>query len=125
MKIENGIVDDDYRAGNLGLKSQQGVLRRQVTMQLEMDYVTQAQALRTSWRTNAGAIPIVAKFEAGALSTGLETFVFAAPDCRISDTPTPNADGSMPGATVNLRVLKAAASAEPLWICSRTSDTAL
>lgn len=125
MKIENSIVDDDYRAGNLGLKSQQGVLRRQVTMQLEMDYVAQAQALRTSWRTNAGAIPIVAKFEAGALSTGLETFVFAAPDCRISDTPTPNADGSMPGATINLRVLKAAASAEPLWICSRTSDTAL
>ena len=125
LKIENSPVDDDYRANNAGLRSQPAMLRRQVTGQLEMDNTAQAQALRTSWRSNSGAIPLVAKFEAGALTTGNESVVFGLPDCRISDTPTPNADGQMPGVTINSRVLKAAASTEPMWICCRTSDSAL
>ena len=125
LKVENNIVDDDYRANNAGLKSAQAVLRRQVTMDLGMDNTAQAAALRTSWRTNSGPIPIVAKFEAGALSTGLETMVFAAPDCRVVDTPTPNMDGKMPETSIKLEAFKAAASAQPLWVCSRTSDVAL
>jgi len=125
LKIENNVVDDDFRANNAGLKSQQAALRRQVTGQIEMDNTAQAQALRTTWRTNAGATALVAKFEAGALTTGNESIVFGMPDVRISDTPTPNADGQLPGVTINFRVLKAAALAQPLWICCRTSDNAL
>lgn len=125
LKIENSLVDDDYRANNAGLKSQPPVLRRQVTGQIEMDNTTQAQTMRTTWRTNSGAIPLVAKFEAGALSTGLESVVFGMPDCRISDAPTPNADGNQPTTTINFRVLKGAAATEPLFISCRTADTAL
>lgn len=119
LKIDNGLVVDDFDATGTGLKRQPSVQRRTVTGSMEADNTPAIAALRTSWKANT-TIPFVWNFV-----NGTDQMNFVAPACRLTDPPTPNADGNYPTVTLPFEVRKAAASTEPLWLCARTADATL
>ena len=120
IKVDNQLVTDDYRADGSGLKSQPPVLQRKITGSMEADNTAAIAALRATWRSNGG-IPLVFNFLSGAT----DQVQFAAPYCRLTSAPTPNADGAQPTVTLPFEVRKAAAYAQPLWVVQRTADNAL
>ena len=118
VKIENSYPDDDFRGNGAGLMSQPSVLQRKITGSMEARNTAQIQALRTTWRNN-GTLPIVANFVNG--TDHVQATVAAA---RLTDKPTPNADGNLPTVKLNFEGLLGTPS-QPFWLCTRTSDTAI
>lgn len=119
LKIDLGLVTDDYRGDGTGLKSQPSVQLRTITGSMEADNTPAVAAFRTSWRNNS-TIPFVWNFV-----NGTDQMNFVAPACRLTDALTPNADGQFPTVTLPFEVRKAPASAQALWLCARTQDTTL
>lgn len=120
VKIENQIVEEDYRSDGTGLISQPAVLQRKVTGSFEAAFTPAIQALRTNYLNNT-LFPLVAKFVAGSTDAA----VFGFPAIRITDPPTPNMDGQQPTATFNYEVLNNGVAAEPMVLSMRTADSAL
>jgi len=116
MKIENGLPDDDFRGNGAGLMSQPSVLQRKITGSIEARNTAQIQALRATWRSN-GTIPIAANFTSG---TDVIQIIIAA--ARLTNPPTPNADGNLPTVTLQYEGLLGSAT-QPVWLVVRTSDT--
>lgn len=121
VKIENQVVDDDYRSDGTGLKFQPSVLQRKVTGSIEARFTPAMQTLlRTNWLSNT-LFPLVAKFTAGTTDAA----VFGLPAIRITDAPTPNMDGQMPTISAPFEVLNNGVAAEPIVLSMRTADAAL
>lgn len=118
VKVENNIVEDDYRANGGGLMSQPSVLQRAVTGQFEARNTAQIQALRAVWRSN-GMIPLAVNF-----TNGTDVVQFIIPHARLTNPVTPNADGNLPTVTCQFEGLLGTA-AQPFWCVVRTTDTAL
>ena len=118
LKVENNLVEDDYRANGAGLMSQPSVLQRTITGSIEARNTAQIQAFRTNWRNNS-TIPLDARF-----TTGTDVASFIVPQARITGKITPNMDGNMPTVTIPFEGLGGAAT-QPLFCSLRTTDTAL
>ena len=118
IKIENNLTDDDFRSDGSGLMAQPTVLRRTITGQFEARNTAAIQAFRTAWIANS-TTPLVVKFAAG---TDMVQFVL--PAIRITNPPTPNADGNQPRVTNQFEVMNGT-STQIMWCVVRTADTAL
>ena len=126
IKVENSLVVDDFRGDATGLKGQQAVEDQVVTGQIVLDYNAQAQAIRNTWIAGTSGTTLAIKCENGvALSTGVESFVFAMPDIRATAQPTPNRDGKFPTITIPFKAWKPDASTAKLFVSARTSDASL
>ena len=120
IKIENNLTDDDFRSDGSGLMAQPTVLRRTITGQFEARNTAAIQAFRTTWIAN-GTTPLVVNFAAGTA----DVVQFVLPAIRLTNPPTPNADGNQPRVTNQFEVLSNGTSTQPMWCVVRTADTAL
>ncbi|PKQ24262.1 MAG: hypothetical protein CVT65_03845 [Actinobacteria bacterium HGW-Actinobacteria-5] len=120
IKIENNLTDDDFRSDGSGLMAQPTVLRRTITGQFEARNTAAIQAFRTTWIAN-GTTPLVVNFTAGTA----DAVQFVLPAIRLTNPPTPNADGNQPRVTNQFEVLSNGTSTQPMWCVVRTDDTAL
>lgn len=122
VSVNHNIAKDRFNFGGSGRKDQPTVGLREIAGDLEVEYSG------TSFRDaflNETPMSLVITLSAGPLSTGNETFQVAIPEIKF-DKDLPQADGpEMIKTSMGFTVLDGLTAAQPIWIVTRTSDTAL
>lgn len=113
-----------WHIGGAGLKTAPKVWGSDISGQLELDYVDEV-FIDALYAETAKAL--VLTYTAEALSTGTATFQVVIPEIKIDpfDLPTSDGGSEMPGLTVPFTVLDNLTATQPIWLVTRTSDTAL
>jgi len=122
IQVNNNLRDDRFNYGGAGRKSKPTVGLREITGKLDVEYDS------TTYRDlvmNDGAASLVVTFTAGALSTGNETLQLVLSELKF-DGELPKANGAdLIVQSLSFTVLDNLTAAQPIWVVSRTADTAL
>ena len=122
VQISRNVVKDRFTFGGAGRKSQQkpGVPTVSGKLEIEYDQSTYRDAI-----LNDTGVCVVLTFTAGALSTGLETFQLVLPEIRFNgELPKANG-GDIIVQSLDFDALDNLTAAQPIWLVTRTADTAL
>ena len=121
VKVDHDLKADRYLFGNQGRKSRQVPVARELSGKLEVEYSD--QVFRDAFLADT-PLTLVVTYTGGALSTGTETLQVVVPEIRL-DGELPKAEGDIAVMECGFTGLDNLAAAQPLWIVTRTSDTAL
>lgn len=122
LKVDNNIKGDRYNFGASGRKAKPTTGTRGITGNLEVEYDN------TTFRDavlNDTAMSLILTFTAGALSTGLETLQVVVPEIKF-DTELPKSNkGELITQPMAFAGLDNLTATQPIWVVTRTADTAL
>lgn len=116
--------DDRFNAIGTGRKDQQIGTQFDITGSMDVEYIS--TTLRDAY-LNQTQMSLVSTVTAGALSTGLETFCVALPAIMLDpDGAVPSANGTgLIVQSIPFTALDNLTAAQPIWISTRTADTAV
>lgn len=122
VSVNNNLADDRFNIGGAGRKSKPTVGLREITGSLEVEYDS------STWRDAFLAdtpLSLVLTYSAGALSSGNETLQVVLPEIKF-DGDLPQANGTdLITVSMPFTVLDNLTAAQPIWVVTRTADTAL
>ena len=121
LSVDHKINEKRFLMGNGGKKSKPPALLRAITGKMTVEYSD--TIFRDAFLSDAD-MSLIVTYTAGALSTGLETIQFVIPDIRL-DGELPNGGGDVVKMSCGYTGLDNLTAAQPIWIVTRTSDTAL
>ena len=121
VKVDRSAKADRYLFGNAGKKSRPVPGEPKIGGKLGIEYSD--VVFRDAFLTDAD-MSLVITYTAGALTTGLETLQVVIPDIRL-EGELPKTSGDLVKMSCNFTGLDNLTAAQPLWIVTRTSDTAL
>ncbi len=122
LTVDNAIRDDRYNLGAGGRKAKQLVGLRSITGKVTAEYDS------TTFRDavlNETPMALVLTFTAGALSTGVETLQVVLPECKFDSELAKSNGTDLITQSMGFTVLDNLTAAQPIWIVTRTADTAL
>lgn len=122
LTVNHNLNVERYFAGTGGRKGKPVAGRRDLTGKLDIVY--NDQVFRDAFLSDS-ALALVATFTTPvALSTGFETLQIVLPEIRLNGE-LPKVTGEEPAMSCTFDSLDNLTAAQPIWIVSRTSDTAL
>lgn len=122
ISVNHNPANDRYNFGASGKKAKPTVGLREITGTLEVEYDS---ATFRDAVLNETPMSLVVTFTAGSLGVGLETLQIAVPELKLDGKlPTSNG-GELITVGLEFTVLDNLTAAQPLWIVTRTADTAL
>lgn len=122
LSVNNNLTGDRYNFGGGGRKDKPTVGLRDIAGQLVAEYAS------TTFRDlvlNDTAMSLVLTFTAGALSTGTETLQIVLPEVKFDNELAKANGANLINQSMNFAVLDNLTAAQPIWIVTRTADTAL
>lgn len=124
VELDRALAVDRYVHGAAGLKSKPLVTGAQgVTGSMSLEYVD--NVVRDAI-INDTAVPLTFTISGGALGTGLETFQLVIPEAKLEAKGLPKqGGGDLPKLDVTWTALDNLTAAQPIWLVTRTADTAL
>lgn len=122
LQVNHNLATDRFNFGASGKKSKPTVGVREITGTLTAEYDTTAYRDAVINETPA---MLILNFTGAALSNGTETLQVVVPEYKLdSGLPTPNGTDLIT-TDFNFTALDNLSAAQPLWIVTRTADTAL
>lgn len=122
LAVNHNTKQDRYNFGGGGRKAKPTVGLRAISGKMDVEYDS------TTFRDavlNETPMAIVATYTAGALSTGTETLQIVLPEIKF-DTEMPKTNSTdLILQSMAYEVLDNLTAAQPIWIVTRTADTAL
>lgn len=123
ISVQNNTLNERYTANNAGAKSQQKPGAPTGVVKLVFEYAD--TTIRDAILADT-AFTLVATFTAGSLSTGLETLQVVISEMKPQSGDLAGSDGSdVPTIEASFDILDNLTAAQPIWIVTRTSDTAV
>lgn len=122
IQVSNQLRGDRYNAGGGGRKSKPTVGLRTISGKLDVEYdaVTYRDLVM-----NDTPMSLLVQFTGGALSTGVETLQVIIPEIKLDgELPKPNGTDLILQ-SLSFQGLDNLTSAQPIWVVTRTADTAL
>lgn len=122
LSCNNNLADDRYNMGGAGRKDKPTVGLREIAGSAVIEYAN------TTFRDavlNETPMALVANLTAGALSTGVETFNIALPEVKFDKELAKANKTDLVLQSMAFSVLDNLTAAQPIWISTRTSDSAL
>lgn len=121
VAVNNNLTGDRFNFGGGGRKDKPTVGLREISGSIVVEYAS--SAFRDAV-LNDSAMCLVFNLTAGALSTGVETLQLVLPEVKF-DNELAKANGTdLINQTMNFAVLDNLTAAQPLWVVTRTADTA-
>lgn len=122
VKIDHGAKTDRFNTCGAGRKSKPAVGLRTITGKLTVEYdaATMVSAIDTD-----SPMSLVATWTGAALSTGVETLQVVLPEIRLEGALPSANGGDIITHDLTFTVLDGGVAAQPVWVVTRTSDTAL
>jgi len=122
LTVVNNLRNDRFNMGGSGRKAKQLTGKRNITGKLDIEYDS------TTFRDavlNETPMCLLLNFTAGALSTGVETLQIIVPEIKFDNeiAKTNGTDLIVQG--MGFTGLDNLVAAQPLWVVTRTADTAL
>lgn len=121
LKVDRQAKTDRYLFGNVGKKSKPVLGAPTISGKLAVEYSD--QVFRDAFLADAD-MSLIVTYTAGALSTGLETLQVVVPDIRL-DGELPKSSGELVTMSCDFTGLDNLTADQPIWVVTRTSDTAL
>lgn len=122
VAVNNNLSDDRYNLGGAGRKDKPTPGLREISGSVVVEYSG------TTFRDavlNETAMPLVLTLTGGALSTGTETLQIVLPEVKF-DGELPKVNGTdLVTATMQFTALDNLTATQPIWVVTRTADTAL
>ena len=119
LTVSHNLQNGRYNIGGGGRKDRPLVGKRTITGKLSVELAAAAPALRTAILTDS---PITIVY---TVTVGTDVLQLVLPEVKIDgDLPTANG-GDQVMQDVNFTVLDGLVAAQPIWVVTRTSDTAL
>lgn len=122
ISVDHSLRDDRYNLGGAGKKSKQLHGLSAITGKLDVEYDS------TTFRDavlNETPMSLVLTWTAGALSTGVETLQVVVPEIKF-DGELPKMNGpDLITPSMSFTGLDNLTAAQPIWVVTRTADTAL
>lgn len=122
LQVSHALRDDRQNFGGGGRKAKQIPGLRAITGTLQVEYDS------TTYRDmvlNDTPMSLIVQYTGGALSTGNETLQVVVPEIKLDgDLPKPNGTDLIV-ADLKFQGLDNLTAAQPLWVVTRTEDTAL
>jgi hypothetical protein len=122
VSVNNNLAGDRYNFGGAGRKDKPTVGLREISGSVVVEYSS------TTFRDavlNDTAMCLVLNLTAGALSTGNETLQVILPEVKFDNELAKTNGTDLITQTMNFAVLDNLTAAQPIWVVTRTSDTAL
>jgi len=123
LKVDHALSTDRFNMGASGLKAAPFAGVRAITGTIEMDHdaTTMQAALAADTK-----LPITVTLTSSeSLSAGNATFQIVLPDCRLTGPLPKSNNGQVVTVAYNFEAYDDQTAAQPLWVCFRTSDSAL
>jgi hypothetical protein len=122
VAVNNNLAQDRYNFGASGRKAKPTVGLREITGSLTVEYDT------STFRDavlNETPLALILTFTGAALSTGVETLQVVLPEIKF-DGPLAQANGTdLITTDLSFAALDNLTAAQPIWVVTRTADTAL
>lgn len=122
VACNNNLAGDRYNLGGSGRKDKPTPGLREISGSIVVEYAN------TTFRDavlNDTAMCLVLNLSAGALSTGNETLQLVLPEVKFDNEIAKANKTDLIQQTMNFAVLDNLTAAQPIWVVTRTSDTAL
>jgi hypothetical protein len=122
--LDNGIDDGRWVPGS---RNQPTIGERGGIIKLEVEYdAVTGTLLRDAQIAQTNIGPFIATWSGATLGVGVETLQIAVPDLRINSgaIPVPSDDKTIV-TSIELKVTDGLVAPEPIWLLTRTADTAL
>ncbi len=122
VAVNNNLTGDRFNFGGAGRKDRPTVGLREISGSLVVEYAN------TTFRDavlNDTPMCLVFNLTAGALSSGLETLQLVLPEVKFDNELAKTNKTDLINQTMNFAVLDNLTAAQPLWVVTRTADTAL
>lgn len=122
LSVANQLVADRIFVGSGGLKSKQLPATRQPSVEMNVEYGS-----NDLWDAFIAQTPLCIVFSlvGAALSTGNETLQIVLPEMKLDGDLPEGGPESIASQPIKLTALDNLTAAQPLWVVTRTSDTAL
>lgn len=121
LKVNHNLKSDRYLFGGGGRKARQVALNRELTGSLKAEYSD--TAFRDAFLADT-PLTLVITYAGGALSAGVETMQIVVPEIRL-EGELPKGEGEVAVMDCGFTGLDNLTAAQPLWLITRTSDSAL
>ena len=122
IQVNHNPANDRYNFGAAGKKAKPAVGLREITGTLEVEYDS---ATFRDAVLNETPMSLVVTYTGGSLSAGTETLQVVLPEIKLDGKlPTSNG-GELITVGMEFTVLDNLTAAQPLWVVTRTADTAL
>lgn len=122
VSVNNNLAVDRLNFGGAGRKSKPTIGLREITGSLTVEYDT------NTWRDavlNETPMALILTFTGAALTTGVETLQVVIPEIKF-DSPLSQANGTdLITTDLSFAGLDNLTAAQPIWVVTRTADTAL
>lgn len=122
VSVNNNLSGDRYNFGGAGRKDKPTPGLREISGSVVVEY---SSATFRDAVINDSPMSLVFNMGGGALSTGVETLQLVLPEVKFdNELPKPNGTDLITQ-TMNFQVLDNLTAAQPIWVVTRTSDSAL
>lgn len=122
VSVNNNLSGDRYNLGGAGRKEKPTPGLREISGSIVVEYAN------TTFRDaviNDTAMSLVLTLTGGALSSGTETLQIVLPEVKFDNELAKVNGTSLITQSMNFAVLDNLSAAQPIWVVTRTSDTAL
>jgi hypothetical protein len=123
ITVNNNLAADRFNLGGAGRKSRQLAGDRTITGSIEAEY--DANTLRDLFLNDTSVPVVLTLTSTEALSVGFAQFQVAAPAVRFNGETPKGSAGEIVTLSADFDVLDNLTAAQPLWISTRTADSAL
>jgi hypothetical protein len=118
----NNLRGDRYNIGGGGKKAQQLVGLREITGKLDVEFTDTTMRAAVLADT---PMSLVLTYTGGALTTGNEILQVIVPEIKLDGELPKSNGGDLPIQSVSFTGLDNLTAAQPIWVVTRTADTAL
>lgn len=122
IQVANSIRGDRYNIGGAGRKAQQIVGLRDISGRLDVEYDS---ATFRDAVLNETPMSLVLTYTGGALSTGNETLQVILPEIKLDGELPKSNGGDLIMQPIAFKGLDNLTAAQPIWVVTRTADSAL
>lgn len=122
IQVSNNLRGDRYNAGGAGRKAKPTVGLRAISGKIDVEYdaITYRDLVM-----NDTPMSLLVQFTGGALSTGVETLQVIIPEIKF-DSELPKVNGTdLVVQSMSFQGLDNLTAAQPIWVVTRTADSAL